>query len=249
MPELSTDLPALISSQFDPKMTLSGIPIDYPDAFGTFFDWKTGEQMDINNLLDDNKSILLSSSQAETFGLNEDTPLPVTLTTEFTNLSTTVTPPIVPLSGWTINANLTNTNHVLNSKDSSLSLEIQPVNFTSMVTVYTINCPPLNLSNYNYVNVTATGTYNTGVLLGFSLDDQTTFDVANWTDVTTLDNSTFNLTPYAGRFLRGDAYIAIISFDGTPASIEITEIAFETLTPNGIQRVPILSNLLLKFQK
>ncbi|KON34340.1 hypothetical protein AC477_00555 [miscellaneous Crenarchaeota group-1 archaeon SG8-32-1] len=240
MPELSIDLPALISSQFDPKMTLSGIPIDYPDAFGAFFDWKTGEQMDINTLLADNKSILLSSSQAETFGISEDTPLPLTLTTEFTNLSTLVTPPIVPLSGWAINANLTNTNHVLNSTDSSLRLEIQPANFTSMVTVFTINCPQLNLSNYDYVNVTATGTYNTGVLLGFSLEDQTTFDVSNWTDVITLDNSTFNLTPYAGRFLRGDAYIAIISFDGTPATIEISEIAFETVTPNGIQRVPII---------
>ena len=65
MPELSTDLPALISSQFDPKMTLSGIPLKHPDTFGTFHDWKTGEQMDTTILLDDNKSILLSSNQAE----------------------------------------------------------------------------------------------------------------------------------------------------------------------------------------
>ena len=34
MPELSMDVPALISSQFDPKMVLAGIPVDYPDAFG-----------------------------------------------------------------------------------------------------------------------------------------------------------------------------------------------------------------------
>ncbi len=241
MPELSTDVPALISSQFDPKMTLSGIPTDYPNAFGTFFDWKTGERMDINNLLDDDKSILLSSDQAETFGLNEDTPLPVTLTTEFTNLSTTVIPPIIPSSEWTINANLTNANFVLDSNDASLNLEIEPLDFTSIVMVYTVQCPQLNLTNYDYVNVTATGTYNTGVLLGFSLDDQTTFDVANLTDVTTLNNSTFDLTPYAGRVLRGDAYLVIVSFDGTPASIEITEIAFETLAPNGTQRIPIVS--------
>ncbi len=37
MPELSTDLPALISSQFDPKMTLSGIPTDYPNRIWHFF--------------------------------------------------------------------------------------------------------------------------------------------------------------------------------------------------------------------
>jgi len=241
MPELSTQVPALISSQFDPKMILAGLPVNYPDAFGTFYDWKTEDQMNTSILLGDNKSIILSSDQAEKLGLNQDTPLPVTLTTEFTNLSTTVIPPIVPLSEWTINANLTNTNFVLNSNDVSLSLEIEPLNFTSIVTVYTINCPQLNLTNYHYVNVTATGTYNTGVLLGFSLDDQTNFNVANWTDITTLSNSTFNLTPYAGRVLRGDAYLAIVSYDGTPASINITEIAFETLTPNGTQRVPIIS--------
>jgi len=241
MPELSTELPALISSQFDPKMALSGIPLNYPDAFGTFYDWKTGEQMDTNILLDDNKSILLSSDQAEKLGLNQDTHLPVTLTTEFTNLTTTIIPPIVPLSEWTINANLTNTNYVLNSSHSNLQIELEPLDFTSMVTVYTLDCPQLNLSNYAYVNVTATGTNNTGVLLGFFLDDESNFDVANWTDIATLDSSTFDLAPYAGRSLRGDAYLAIRSFDGTQASIDITEIAFEAPTPYGYQRLPIIS--------
>jgi len=241
MPELSTDLPALISSQFDPKMTLAGIPLQYPDAFGTFYDWKTGEQMDTNILLDDNKSILLSSDQAKKFGLNQDAPLPVTLTTEFTKLSTTVIPPIVPLSEWTINANLTNTNYVLNSSNSNLHIELEPLDFTSMVTVYTLDCPQLNLSNYAYVNVTATGTTNTGVLLGFFLDNQTNFDVANWTNIAMLGVSSFDLAPYAGRTLRGDVYLAIRSFDGNQASIDITEIAFETSTPNGIQRLPIIS--------
>jgi ABC-type antimicrobial peptide transport system permease subunit len=240
MPELSFDVPALISSQFDSEMTLSGIPTDYPSAFGTFYDWGTQEQMDINALLVDNKSILLSSDQARKFGLAEDTLLPVTLTTEFANISTTIIPPIVPLSDWIVNDNLTNTNFVLNSNNDGLSLEIEPLNFTSTVTVYTINCPPLNLSNYSYVNVTATGTYNTGVLLGFSLDDQTNFDVANWTDVISLNDFSFDLTPYSGRILRGDAYLAIVSLDGTPASLNITEIAFETVTPNGTQRVPII---------
>ena len=47
--------------------------------------------MDINMLLDNNKSILLSSNQAKKLGLNQDTTLPVTLTTEFTNLTIAVT--------------------------------------------------------------------------------------------------------------------------------------------------------------
>jgi len=241
MPELSTQLPALISSQFDPKMSLAGIYPDYPGVFGVFYDWRTGEEMDINILLEDNKSILLSSDQARTFGLTEDETLPVTLTTEFTNLSSTITQPIVPLSGWAINTNLTNTDYVLNSAPSDLQIEIEPTSFTSVVIVYTLNCPQLNLSNYAQVNVAATGTNNTRVLFGMSLDDESNFIVANWTDIFTLDNSTFDLTSYAGRSLRGDAYLAIRSFDGTQASVNITEIAFESLTPNGYQKIPIIS--------
>jgi len=91
MPELSTQIPALVYSQFDPTIEAAGVPLDYPEAFGKFYDWKTGEQMDINILLDDNKSILLSSDQAEKLGLNQDTTLPVSLTTEFTSLTVAVT--------------------------------------------------------------------------------------------------------------------------------------------------------------
>jgi ABC-type antimicrobial peptide transport system permease subunit len=90
MPDLSTQIPALVSSQFDPKIEAAGVPVDYPDAFGKFYRWKTGEQMDINILLDDNKSILLSSNQAEKLGLNPYTTLPVSLTTEFTNFTVVV---------------------------------------------------------------------------------------------------------------------------------------------------------------
>ena len=91
MPELSTQIPALVSSQFDPKMKASGVPSDYPSVFGTFYDWKTGEQLNLNSLLVDNKSILLSSDQAEKMGLNKDTKLPVILSTEFTNFTFTIT--------------------------------------------------------------------------------------------------------------------------------------------------------------
>ena len=91
MPELSTQIPAMVSSQFDPKMEAAGVPVDYPNAFGKFYNWKTGEQMDIKILLEDNKSILLSSTQAEKLGLNQETTLPVSLDTEFTNLTIVVT--------------------------------------------------------------------------------------------------------------------------------------------------------------
>jgi len=91
MPELSTQIPAMVSSQFDPKMEAAGVPVDYPNAFGKFYNWKTGEQMDIKILLEDSKSILLSSTQAEKLGLNQGTTLPVSLDTEFTNLTIAVT--------------------------------------------------------------------------------------------------------------------------------------------------------------
>jgi len=91
MPELSTQIPALVYSQFDPTIEAAGVPLDFPDAFGKFYNWKNGEQMDINILLGDNKSILLSSDQTEKLGLNQETTLPVSLTTEFTNLTVAVT--------------------------------------------------------------------------------------------------------------------------------------------------------------
>ena len=98
MPELSTQIPALVQSQFDPKMNVAGILPDYPEAFGSFYDWKTGNQMDPKVLLTDNTTILLSSKQAEKLGLTKDTPLPINLTTEFTNLTVVVSkPPFVSL--------------------------------------------------------------------------------------------------------------------------------------------------------
>jgi len=239
MPELSTQIPALIESQVDPKMSAVGIPLDYPDVFGNFYDWKTGSKMDLNNLLTNNRSMLLSSDQSEKLGLNQDTPLPVTLTTEFTNLTTILTPPIVPLSEWTINTNLTSGESTLNSSESSLFLELEPVNFTSIATIYTVNCPQLNLSNYGHVNVTATGSNNAGVILGFLLDDDSTITVANLTAVAELDALVFDLAPYAGRTLRGEGFMTIFSFNGTRANVNITEIAFETPTLNGSSRLPI----------
>lgn len=91
MPELSTQIPALVYSQFDPTIEAAGVPLDFPDAFGKFYNWKNGEQMDINILLGDNRSILLSSDQTEKLGLNQEMTLPVSLTTEFTNLTVAVT--------------------------------------------------------------------------------------------------------------------------------------------------------------
>ncbi len=243
MPELSTQIPALVESQFNPKLDAVGISADYPEVFGRFYDWKTGNQMEPSVLLTDNSSVLLSSKQADKFGLTKDTTLPVVLTTEFTNLTVTVAePPSVSLSGWMVNSNFTTGAYVLNSSVPELSLELNPVNPASVVTVFTISGPKLSLSDYAYVNVTATGTDNARVLLGFSLENGSSLDLANWTDPATLSAMPFDLTPYAGGTLRGDIYLALMSSNGTRASVNVTQIAFGSLAP-ALSFVPEVSRV------
>ena len=111
MPQLTFQIPAFVNSQFDAKMNVAGVSVDYPKVFGDFYEWKTGDKMDLNSLLDSNTSILLSSKQAETLGIDKQTAFPVPLTTEFTNLTKTLIPPIVPLVNWTINGNLTSADY------------------------------------------------------------------------------------------------------------------------------------------
>jgi ABC-type antimicrobial peptide transport system permease subunit len=226
----------MLGSQFDDSVKLAGISTNFPEAFGSFYDWKTGEEINIGSLLVSNSSILLSSDQAEKLGLDEETSLPVYLTTEFTNLTAIVTPPpVVPLSDWMVESNVTTVDYVLNSSSSSLSLELEQSAFPgvvpSIVSLYTMNSSTLSLSNYDYINVTSTGTNNTQVLLGFSMDDGSSFNVTEFTDIDTLNTELFDLAPYGEKTLRGDAFLAIMSSDGLPASIEISEIAFETESP------------------
>ncbi|MFX0184796.1 MAG: ABC transporter permease [Candidatus Hodarchaeota archaeon] len=88
MPELATEGPVMLGSQFEPSADIEGIPLDFPKAFGTFYDWKSEEEMDISNYLTDNTSILMASSLAEDLGLRKDNySLPMTLRTDFTNIT------------------------------------------------------------------------------------------------------------------------------------------------------------------
>ncbi len=241
LPELTTQIPALVESQFDPKMEAAGIPTNYPEVFGDFYDWKTGNKLDLNSVLDSNTSILLSSKQAEKLGIEKDTSLPVKLTTEFTNLTKILTPPTVPLGNWTINANLTSADYILDSSLSSLSLEVQPVNFQGVVMVLTSECPRLNLTNYSYVNITATGSPNAAVILGFVLDDGTTMTVANITDPSTLNSLSFDLTPFTNKTLSGTSFLTALSLNGTSANVDISEIAFETSNQTDSRRLPLVT--------
>ncbi len=241
LPELTAQIPALVNSQFDPKMDVAGVPADYPAVFGNFYDWHTGDKMDINSLLSSNSSILLSSKQAEKLGLDKQTALPVTLTTEFTNLTKNLIPPTVPLVNWTINANLTSADYLFSSTPTNLTLQVQPINYQGIVMAYSTESPPLNLTNYSYVNITATGSPNAAVILGFLLDDGTTMTVANLTDPSTLNSLSFNLAPYAGRSLTGTSFLSALSLNGTNANLDITEIAFETYNKTVSPRLPFVT--------
>ncbi len=90
MPELSTRLPMMVSSQFDPSVPTAGIPSNYPETFGTFYDWQSGEKIDISTIFTDNSSVLLSSRQAESLGLDQESIFPVSLASEVTNVTLTV---------------------------------------------------------------------------------------------------------------------------------------------------------------
>ncbi len=241
MPELSTQIPAVVGSQFNPEMQAAGVSTNYSRVFGDLSDWKTGSQLDLSTLLTDNESILLSSKQAERFGIGKDVTLPFNLTSEFTNLTATFTMPLVPLSGWVVNSNFTSAGYVLDSSNSSLSVEVDPINSTGFVTIYTLNCPRLSLSNYARINVTATGTNNTLVSFGFFLDDGSIMNVASITNPAVLNASPFNLTGYSSRTLRGDSFLTVISSNGMPASVSVTGIAFESLSPLGFIQVPTVS--------
>ncbi|UCG04199.1 MAG: FtsX-like permease family protein [Candidatus Heimdallarchaeota archaeon] len=91
MSELTSYGPAMVGSQFEPVVEMAGIPLDFPSEFGSFYDWQSEDAiLEIDEILVDNTSILLSSHLAEDLGLNKSTELPVDLRTEFTNITLTM---------------------------------------------------------------------------------------------------------------------------------------------------------------
>jgi ABC-type antimicrobial peptide transport system permease subunit len=100
MPELTMKVPIMLGSQFDSSAKLAGISTNFPEAFGSFYDWKTGNKINIGDYLTDNTTILMSSRLAENLGLDKGAVLPIQVTTEFTNLTVTVN--IDPTNGTVV---------------------------------------------------------------------------------------------------------------------------------------------------
>jgi parallel beta-helix repeat protein len=134
-------------------------------------------------------------------------------------------PPTVPLSGWQEDPVYTNSPYVLSSSTSSLYLELDAENTTSKAVIHSFDAPKLALSDYASVKVNATGAGNALVTVRFFMDDGSCFDMVYWQSPATLNSTTFDLSPYAGRTLTGLVYVGLMSSDGTLANVTITEIA------------------------
>ncbi|MFX0171897.1 MAG: ABC transporter permease, partial [Candidatus Hodarchaeota archaeon] len=92
MPELTSKGAVMVGSQFEDSVQFAGVPLKYPEVFGDFYNWETGEEMNITSYLTDNTSVLIASNLAEDLGIEKDSELPITLTTEFNNLTLVFTP-------------------------------------------------------------------------------------------------------------------------------------------------------------
>jgi ABC-type antimicrobial peptide transport system permease subunit len=92
MPELTSQGPVMVGAQFEESIQFAAIPFEYPEVFGSFYNWKTEEEMNINDYLTDNMTVLLSSNSAEDLGIEKDSELPITLITEFNNITLILTP-------------------------------------------------------------------------------------------------------------------------------------------------------------
>jgi hypothetical protein len=106
MAELTTRGPVMVGSQFEESARFAGVPTEFPEIFGEFYDWNTQEEMNIGNYLIDNRSVLLSSNLAEDLDIDKDAQLPITLLTEFNNLTIVFMPngtgPPIPTPIFTV---------------------------------------------------------------------------------------------------------------------------------------------------
>lgn len=132
----------------------------------------------------------------------------------------------IPLSGWSIYPQYTDANYVLNSNETDLFLELRPNITESRATIVNFDMPKLNLSDYDYIFARVDGSPNSKAFIRFWSGDGTGFDILYWGNPYIANSIVFDLHPYAGKMLRGEAYIGLKNVDGEPSSIRITGILF-----------------------
>jgi hypothetical protein len=131
----------------------------------------------------------------------------------------------LPLFGWSVDPQYTNSSYIFDSNEYSLFLGLNPTDSNSRVVIFTCSVPKLNLSDYDYIIVKLEGSSNARILLRFFLIDGSAFDVVYWGEPS-LVTTPFDLRPFSGKMLRGDVYIGLKSSDGLSSSFNLFEISF-----------------------
>ena len=79
--------PIKYGSQFEPSPDFFGINPNYNRAFGNYYDWKTGKELNVQSLLG-NGSVMISSELAINLAINQNNyTTPFSIQTEFNNVS------------------------------------------------------------------------------------------------------------------------------------------------------------------
>src|SRR5439155_8706550 len=132
---------------------------------------------------------------------------------------------LCPLDSWGVYSQGRNVSYEFRGDASSISLQLRSTGPGYRVTIFNLDLPKLNLSDYDYGLIQFTGTRNAIVLTRFFLSDGTSFDLTYWKDQY---DSTLpvDLSLYFQESLRGDVYVGLRSSDGAPASISIYEVSF-----------------------
>jgi hypothetical protein len=131
----------------------------------------------------------------------------------------------VPLEGWVVDARYTNASYRFTSTSDALILELIPTDNDSRVTLRYDAIPNLFLTESSTVRLHLEGSANARLLLRLFIGPDASYDVVQWQAVSAVNGTQLSLFSIAGSTLRGDAYLALISEDGLPASVRFLGIS------------------------
>ncbi len=136
---------------------------------------------------------------------------------------------ILELGNWVLDTRYASGNINYSISDSGISLTLEDGLPGDRIAIANYHIPKVVVSEYSYLSFTLQGTNNSRLLIRFYLENNTPVDVTYWQPPSEV--GILGLGPYDAESLRGDAYISVISGDGTPAEVNITEISLVELLP------------------
>jgi hypothetical protein len=147
---------------------------------------------------------------------------------------------LIPLSDWSVDLRFTQGNYSIVNNDTGLVIELAAESPGDQVTIINTAFPKLNLTDFDYIAIDATGTSNAEVLFRLYLDNETSIDISYWDAPKQLNFSGFET--HSSRSLRGDAYIGLRSSNNTPTSMILHELSIVELVPIANRTVLSLSD-------